>query len=58
MDYNQIQEAMQELDEEVLLELVEKAVAEGDVQQALADVRPAWRKWASALKRASTSSAT
>ena len=36
MDYNQIQEAMQELDEEVLLELVEKAVAEGDVQQALA----------------------
>lgn len=36
MDYNQIQEAMQELDEEVLLALVEKAVAEGDVQQALA----------------------
>lgn len=35
MDYNQIQEAMQELDEEVLLELVEKAVAAGDVQEAL-----------------------
>ena len=35
MDYNQIQEAMQELDEDVLLELVEKAVAAGGVQEAL-----------------------
>ena len=33
--YDQIKEAMQELDEETLLELVEKAVAEGGVQDAL-----------------------
>lgn len=35
MDYAQMKEAMQELDEDLLLELVEKAVAEGSVQDAL-----------------------
>lgn len=35
MNYDEIKEAMQELDEEQLLELVEKAVADGDVQKAL-----------------------
>lgn len=35
MNYDEIKEAMQELDEDVLLELVEKAVADGGVQEAL-----------------------
>lgn len=35
MNYDEIKEAMQELDEDALLELVEKAVAEGNVQEAL-----------------------
>ena len=35
MDYNQIKAAMQDLDEELLLELVEQATAEGHVQEAL-----------------------
>lgn len=35
MNFDQMKEAMQELDEELLLELVEKAVAEGAVQEAL-----------------------
>lgn len=35
MNYDEIKEAMQELDEEQLLELVEKAVAAGEVQNAL-----------------------
>lgn len=35
MNYDEIKEAMQELDEEQLLELVEKAVAAGEVQDAL-----------------------
>lgn len=35
MNYDEIKEAMQELDEEQLLELVEKAVADGEVQDAL-----------------------
>lgn len=35
MNYDQMKEAMQELDEELVLELVEKAVAEGQVQEAL-----------------------
>lgn len=35
MNYDEIKEAMQELDEEALLELVEKTVAEGGVQDAL-----------------------
>lgn len=35
MDYEQIKESMQELDEEQLLEDVKKAVEAGDVQQAL-----------------------
>lgn len=36
MDYTQIKEAMQELDEELFLDLINQAMESGDVQQAMA----------------------